>query len=55
LSLGLVVPLEIYANGPVTGITCHPERAALNLRFNQADIETTLNSLADDVLPDFSG
>ncbi len=26
---------------------------ALNLRFNQADIETTLNRLADDVLPDF--
>ena len=28
---------------------------ALNLRFNQADIETTLKRLADDVLPDFSG
>ncbi|MBR9908992.1 MAG: LLM class oxidoreductase [Gammaproteobacteria bacterium] len=27
---------------------------ALNLRFNQADIETTLQRLADDVLPDFS-
>lgn len=26
---------------------------ALNLRFNQADIETTLKRLADDVLPDF--
>lgn len=28
---------------------------ALNLRFNQADIETTLNRLADDLLSDFSG
>ncbi len=28
---------------------------ALNLRFNQADIETTLKRLADDILPDFSG
>ena len=28
---------------------------ALNLRFNQADIETTLKRLAEDVLPDFSG
>ena len=27
---------------------------ALNLRFNQADIETTLNRLADDILPDFA-
>ncbi len=27
---------------------------ALNLRFNQADIETTLKRLADDLLPDFS-
>ncbi len=27
---------------------------ALNLRFNQADIESTLKRLADDVLPDFS-
>ncbi len=27
---------------------------ALNLRFNQADIETTLKRLANDVLPDFS-
>ncbi|WP_447971871.1 LLM class oxidoreductase [Nitrospira sp. M1] len=27
---------------------------ALNLRFNQADIETTLTRLADDLLPDFS-
>ncbi|MBE9030505.1 LLM class oxidoreductase [filamentous cyanobacterium LEGE 11480] len=27
---------------------------ALNLRFNQADIETTLQRLADDVLPDFA-
>ena len=27
---------------------------ALNLRFNQADIETTLKSLADEILPDFS-
>ncbi len=27
---------------------------ALNLRFNQADIETTLKHLADDLLPDFS-
>ena len=27
---------------------------ALNLRFNQADIETTLKRLADDILPDFS-
>ncbi len=27
---------------------------ALNLRFNQADIETTLKRLADDVLPDFA-
>ena len=27
---------------------------ALNLRFNQADIETTLKRLADDVLPDSS-
>ena len=26
---------------------------ALNLRFNQADIETTLKRLADDILPDF--
>jgi len=24
-------------------------------RFNQADIETTLNHLADDMLPGFSG
>lgn len=28
---------------------------ALNLRFNQADIETTLQCLADQVLPDFPG
>ncbi len=28
---------------------------ALNLRFNQADIETTLRRLATEVLPDFSG
>lgn len=28
---------------------------ALNLRFNQTDIETTLKRLADDILPDFSG
>lgn len=27
---------------------------ALNLRFNQADIEVTLKRLADDILPDFS-
>jgi luciferase-type oxidoreductase len=27
---------------------------ALNLRFNQADIETTLKRLANDILPDFS-
>ena len=27
---------------------------ALNLRFNQADVETTLNCLADDLLPDFT-
>ena len=27
---------------------------ALNLRFNQADIETTLKCLADDILPDFA-
>ena len=27
---------------------------ALNLRFNQQDIETTLNRLAEDILPDFS-
>jgi len=27
---------------------------ALNLRFNRADIETTLKRLADDVLPNFS-
>lgn len=27
---------------------------ALNLRFNQADIETTLKRLADDLLPDFA-
>lgn len=27
---------------------------AINLRFNQADIETTLKRLADDILPDFS-
>ncbi|WP_197203466.1 LLM class oxidoreductase [Crateriforma conspicua] len=27
---------------------------ALNLRFNQADVETTLSRLADDVLPEFS-
>jgi luciferase-type oxidoreductase len=28
---------------------------ALNLRFNQADIETTLKRLAEDILPDFPG
>lgn len=28
---------------------------ALNLRLNQADIETTLQRLADDLLPDFPG
>ena len=27
---------------------------ALNLRFNQANIETTLKRLADHILPDFS-
>lgn len=27
---------------------------ALNLRFNQADIETTMKRLADDILPDFT-
>ena len=28
---------------------------ALNLRFNQGDIETTLKRLADEILPDFNG
>jgi len=28
---------------------------ALNLRFNQADIETTMRRLANDILPDFTG
>ncbi|MEM1426154.1 MAG: substrate-binding domain-containing protein, partial [Cyanobacteria bacterium P01_H01_bin.130] len=28
---------------------------ALNLRFNQADTETTLKRLAHDILPDFAG
>jgi luciferase-type oxidoreductase len=28
---------------------------ALNLRFNQADVETTLQRLADELLPDFPG
>ncbi|WP_289036405.1 LLM class oxidoreductase [uncultured Roseibium sp.] len=28
---------------------------ALNLRFNTADIETTMKRLADEILPDFSG
>ncbi|MDJ1184045.1 LLM class oxidoreductase [Roseofilum casamattae] len=28
---------------------------ALNLRFNQADIETTLKCLSDEILPDFQG
>ncbi|MEM9150940.1 MAG: LLM class oxidoreductase [Cyanobacteria bacterium P01_F01_bin.3] len=28
---------------------------ALNLRFNRADIETTLTRIADDILPNFSG
>ncbi len=28
---------------------------AMNLRFNQADTEETLKSLAEDILPDFSG
>ena len=28
---------------------------ALNLRFNQAEIETTLKRLADDILSDFPG
>jgi len=28
---------------------------ALNLRFNRAGIETTMNRLAEDILPDFSG
>ncbi len=28
---------------------------ALNLRFNQSDIETTLQQLAEDILPTFSG
>ncbi len=28
---------------------------ALNLRFNQDDIESTLNTLAEDILPDFTG
>ena len=28
-------------------------QVALNLRFNQANIETTLKRLADDVLPEF--
>ncbi|MEM8964491.1 MAG: LLM class flavin-dependent oxidoreductase, partial [Acidobacteriota bacterium] len=28
---------------------------ALNLRFNRADIETTMKRLADGLLPDFSG
>ena len=27
---------------------------ALNLRFNEADIETTLKRLADDILPEFN-
>ena len=27
---------------------------ALNLRFNRADIETTLKRLADDILPEFA-
>ena len=28
---------------------------ALNLRFNQADTESTLERLADELLPDFAG
>jgi len=28
---------------------------ALNLRFNQADIETKLKRLAEEILPDFAG
>ncbi|WP_293155676.1 hypothetical protein [Okeania sp. SIO2C9] len=28
---------------------------ALNLRFNKADIDTTLKRLADENLPDFNG
>jgi hypothetical protein len=42
-TLGLVAPIEAQGNNHV----------ALNLRFNGADIETTLNRLADDLLPDF--
>jgi hypothetical protein len=26
----------------------------MNLRFNQADIEATLNRLAEEILPDFT-
>ncbi|MEM9486955.1 MAG: LLM class oxidoreductase [Cyanobacteria bacterium P01_F01_bin.116] len=33
---------------------CGMNHVALNLRFNQADVETTLNRLADDLLPDFA-
>ena len=30
------------------------DQVALNLHFNQADIEITLNRLAKDILPDFA-
>lgn len=92
-SLGLVVPLEAYPEGPVPLMSRHVERAqladdpdqtprplhlgfsaainplrsyltalrdigvnhlAFNLRFNRADIETTIKTLADELLPEFS-
>ncbi|MEO0343237.1 MAG: LLM class oxidoreductase [Pseudomonadota bacterium] len=33
--------------------SCGVNHVALNLRFNQADIESTLRQIADDVFPDF--
>ena len=51
LRLGLN-PLRDYLNSlEQIGIN----HVALNLRFNQADIETTLKRLADDILPAFAG
>lgn len=47
-----VNPLRIYLK---TLEHIGVNHVALNLRFNQADIETTLKRLAEDILPDFPG
>ncbi|MEM6796804.1 MAG: LLM class flavin-dependent oxidoreductase, partial [Acidobacteriota bacterium] len=54
IHLGLRLGIEALRSylRALEGIGVH--HVALNLRFNQADIETTLRRLARELLPDFS-